>query len=371
MKILIMNWRDITHPQAGGAEAHIHEAVKRWVKWGHEVTLLCGRYEGCKEDDEIDGVGIIRRGGPFTVYLHAVKEYLWNLRKRNYDVVIDDINGVPFFTPLYIRRPKIAIMHHLVKDIFFKELPWHKAIFGYIAEKTLPLIYHNTPFIAVSRSTKEDLVRFGIPEENVDVVYNGIDNGVYRPNPHSKSPYPHIVYLGRIKQYKNLDHLLRAMKIIVDSNKLDDVKLTIAGRGDYQELEHVVAELGISEYVTLFGEVSDSKKIELYNNAWISASMSTREGWGLTVIEANACGTPAIAYNVPGLSDSIVDGETGLLVPFGDVKALAESILRVLTVDRLRSRLSSGAIEWAKKFDWEQMAKEVLRVVEIALDGVL
>ena len=364
LKILVMNWRDITHPQAGGAEAYIHEASKRWVKWGHEVTLLCGKYDGCKEDDEIDGVEIIRRGGPFTVYLHAVKEYLLNLRKRNYDIVIDDINGVPFFTPLYVRKPKIAVMHHLVKDIFFKELPWHKAVLGYTAEKTIPLIYRNTPFIAVSESTMEDLVKFGILKENVNVICNGIDQGVYKPNPHSKSPHPHIIYLGRIKQYKNLDHILRTMKLIVDSNKLDDVKLTIAGRGDYQELERAVAELSLDGHVDILGEVSDSKKIELYNNAWIYTSASSREGWGLTLTEANACGTPAIAYRVPGLKDSIIEGETGLLVPFGDIDALADGIMRVLSDDGLREELSRNAIKWAKRFSWERAAEEFFNIVE-------
>lgn len=367
LKILVMNWRDITHPQAGGAEVHIHEIAKRWVKWGHEVTLLCRKYKGCKEDDEIDGVEIIRRGGPYTVYLHAIKEYMWNLRKRNYDIVIDDINGVPFFTPIYVRKPKIAIIHHLIKDIFFKELPRHKAVLGYTAEKTIPLIYHNIPFIAVSESTMEDLVKYGIPEENVNVIYNGIDQGVYKPNPHSKSPHPHIVYLGRIKKYKNIVHLLKAMKLIVDSTKLDDVKLTIAGRGDYQELERTVENLGLGGYVKLLGEVSNSKKIELYNNAWIFVSSSSREGWGLTVIEANACGTPAVVANVPGLKDVVVDGETGLLTPFGDVDALAKAVVRVLTKDELRKRLSRGAVDWVRQFTWDRCSRELMNILEAVI----
>lgn len=364
LKILVMNWRDIAHPGAGGAEVHVHEVAKRWVKLGHEVTLLCGKYDGCKEDDEIDGVEIIRRGGPYTVYLHAMKEYLLNLRKRGYDIVIDDINGVPFFTPIYVKRPKIAIMHHLVKDIFFKELPWHKAVLGYTAEKTIPLIYRNTPFIAVSESTREDLVKFGIPEENITIIYDGLDHEVYKPNPHSKSQYPHIVYIGRVKQYKNLTHLLRAMKIIVDQKKLDNVKLTIAGRGEYEELKKMVNDLEISDYMELLGEISENEKVELLNKAWIYVTTSTREGWGLTVIEANACGTPAIAFNVPGLRDSIVDGETGLLVPYGDVEALANAIIKVSSDEGLREKLSRNAIEWAKQFSWKKTAEEFLKIVE-------
>ncbi|TRZ49436.1 MAG: glycosyltransferase family 1 protein [Dehalococcoidia bacterium] len=364
LKILVMNWRDITNPGAGGAEVHIHEVAKRWVKRGHEVTLLCGRYDGSEEDDEIDGVEIIRRGGPYTVYLHAMKEYLWNLRKRSYDIVIDDINGVPFFTPIYVKRPKIAIMHHLVKDIFFKELPLHKAVLGYVAEKTIRLIYRDTPFIAVSESTKEDLMKFGIPKENINVIYNGVDHEVYKPSLHSKSPNPHVVYIGRLKQYKNLAHLLRAMKIVVNTKQLNDVKLTIAGRGDFEELKKAVAELGISRYVELLGEVNDNKKVELFDRAWVYVTTSSREGWGLTVIEANACGTPAVAYNVPGLRDSIIDGETGLLVPYGDLEALAKAVIKVLTDDGMRKKMSINAMKWARRFDWNRTAEEVMKVLE-------
>lgn len=364
LKILVMNWRDITHPQTGGAEVHISEVSKRWVKSGHEVTLLCGKYQDCKEDDMIDGIEIIRKGGPYTVYIHAMKEYFWDLRKRNYDIIIDDINGVPFFTPIYIRRPKIAIMHHLVKEIFFKELVWSKAILGYTAEKMIRQIYREIPFVAVSENTKEDLIKFGIPKENVSVVYSGVDHDVYKPYFYPKSPYPLVVHIGRVKRYKNLDHLLKAVKIIIDLKKIKKFKLIIAGRGDFDELKREVAELGISKYVTILGEVSDTEKIELLNRAWIYVTTSSREGWGLTVIEANACATPAIAYEVPGLRDSIIPGKTGLLVPYGDVKALSSEILRVLIDEGLREKLFRGAVDWASRFNWAQTASETLKVMK-------
>lgn len=368
MRILWFNWRCWLHPWAGGAEAHVREVAKRWVKWGHEVTLFCGKYRGCKEHDELDGVEVIRKGGPYIVYLCAAKEYLRSLRKRNYDVIIDDINGVPFSTPLYVKKPKVAIMHHLVKDIFFMELPWYTAVLGYTAETMIRLIYRDTRFIAVSESTKEDLVKSGIPKENVSVIYNGVDHEVYKPNPHSKSPYPHVVYIGRIKQYKNLVHLLRAMKILVNAKQLNDVKLTIAGRGDFEELKKAVAELGISRYVEILGEVNDNEKVELFNRAWVYVTTSSREGWGLTVIEANACGTPAVAYNVPGLRDSI-NGETGLLVaPYGNVEALAKAIMKALTDNELREKLSRNAVEWAKQFSWDGSARELMKALECAAD---
>jgi glycosyltransferase involved in cell wall biosynthesis len=329
--------------------------------------LFCGRFEGCRETDTKDGIEIVRKGGPYTVYLHAMKEYIQNLRKRGFDVVIDEINGVPFFTPLYVRGVrKVAIMHHLVKDIFFKELPWHMAVLGYTAEKTIPLIYHETKFIAVSESTRKALVNFGIPEGNIKVVLNGVDHELYNRNPSQKSPYPHIIYLGRIKYYKNLDHLIEAIKIIRnDKNLREKPKLTIAGRGYvYHHLKQLAADRKVQDCIEFLGEVPEQKKIELLQRAWVYVTPSTREGWGLTVIEAAACGTPVIAYDVPGLRDAVVDGRSGILVPYGDIEALAKSIVRVLTDEGLRSCLSENAYRWSLNFNWDKTASDMLRVIE-------
>lgn len=343
---------------------HVREVAKRLVEQGNEVTLFCGKYHGCKEREVLDGVEIIRKGDPYTVYLHAMKEYLLRLRKRRFDCVIDDINGVPFFSLLYVKVPKVAIMHHLVKDIFFKELPWHKAVLGYLAEKTIRVVYHNIPFIAVSESTKKSLVEAGLPEENINVVYNGVDCLVHKPNPRTKSPFPHIVYVGRIKRYKNIDHLIKAMKHIIDANQLNGVKLTIAGKGSFTELKNLAAELGLNDEVEFLGEVTEKEKVALLNKAWVYVTASSREGWGLTVIEANACGTPAIAYNVPGLRESIIDGQTGLLVQNVNEKALAAAIMQLLQNDHLRHSLSENALKYAKEFSWDKTANEFMNVLE-------
>ena len=347
---------------------HLREVARRWVEWGHEVTLFCGKYKGCKESEVMDGVETIRRGDPYTVYLHATKQYLWNLRKRDYDFIIDDVNGVPFFTPLYVQRPKVAIMHHLVQDIFFKELPWHKAIVGCATERMIPLIYQNTPFIAVSDSTKKDLIEFGIQKEDITVIYNGINHEIYRVNPRSKSLRPYVIYLGRIKRYKNLDHLLKAMKIVIEQLQRSQINmdpiLTIAGRGGYEELKELTNRLGITEYVQLLGEISEAEKVTLLQDAIVYITASMREGWGLGVTEAAACGTPAIAYEVPGLRDTIINDETGLLTPYGNIESLAEAVLKVLTDKTLRAKLSRNAFKWANNFSWEETAKETLKVIK-------
>lgn len=365
-KILVFNWRDTTHPQTGGAEVHISEISKRWVKWGHEVTLFCGKYLDCKEYDFIDGIEIIRKGGPFTVYINAIKEYLGNLIKNNYDVIIDDINGVPFFTPLYVKKPIVTVIHHLVKDIFFKELRYHKAIIGYLSENIIPYIYKNTPIITVSENTKTDLVNFGIPKKNINVIYNGIDHIRYRPNIYHKSSYPLLVYIGRVKKYKNINHILNAIKYLINQNLYicNNLKLIIAGRGNYNDIISKINHLGIYKYVTILGEISDDLKIELLNKAWVYITTSSKEGWGLTVIEANACGTPVISYKVPGLMESIIDDKTGILVPYGNVKLLSNAILKIISDNEYRDKLSRDAIKWAKNFNWIKTANETLKIIE-------
>lgn len=351
---------------AGGAEVNLHEIAKRWVKWGHQVTLFCSKYRGCKENEEIDGIEIIRKGGPYTVYLHAARQYLWRLKKERYGIIIDDINGVPFFTPTYVREPKVAILHHLVKDIFFKELGFPLAIPGYLAEMAIPLIYQEIPFVAVSESTKESLTNFGIPPENITVIYNGLNHSVYKTSSSLESPFPHVVYVGRIKNYKNLDHLLRATKILAKT--IPNVRLSIAGKGDCNGLKVLAKQLRIAHLTSFYTNISDQEKVQLLQSAWVHVTPSIREGWGLTIMEAAACGVPAVAYDVPGSRDAIVKNETGLLVPYGEVETLAKAVLRTLTDYDLRETLSRNAVEWSRRFSWEQTATETLQVVKTAIE---
>ena len=367
MKILFFNWRDITHPLAGGCEVNLHELGKRIVEKGNEVTLVCGEYKGCKKREIIDGIEIIRRGGKYTVYICAFLEYIRSLRKRNYDVIIDEINGVPFFTSLYTKKPVIAFVHHVTKNIFFRELPFMFALIGYVIERLIPLFYRRSIFITVSNSSKEELIEIGVPEDKIKVIHNGISN-TYNPDWSKKSSFPHILYLGRLKKYKRLDHLIRAMKLV--KKEVEDAKLSIAGSGDVEEeLKKMVEELNLSNHVEFYGYVNEEKKKDLLQSAWVFVTPSQKEGWGLTVIEANACGTPAIAYDVPGLKDSIRNGETGLLVANGDIHKLAESIIRVLKDEKLREKLSKNALNWSKNFSWDESSERFLEILKLVKGG--
>jgi len=361
MKILIFNWRDITHPWAGGAEVYLHEIGRRLAP-EHEVTLYCGSYEGCKRDDEIDGIKIVRRGGRFTLYLHAISDYLLNLRKEGFDIVVDSINGVPFFTPMFVRKPKLAIIYHLVKkDIFFRELPFPLAFIAWLAERAVPRLYGKVTIVTDSPSSRQELIESRMPEERLHIVYAATDHET--PGPRVKSANPLISYVGRVKQYKQLDRLLQAFKII--RREVPGADLVIAGRGDFSELRKLANDLELDSCVSFAGEVSEEEKAEIVGKAWVFVTPSMKEGWGITVLEANAWGTPAIAYDVPGLRDSIRDRETGLLIrPPGDVEKLADGIVQVLTDLELRQKLSRNALKWALNFNWDKSAAEFNAILQ-------
>lgn len=373
MKILIFNWRDITHPQAGGAEKYIHEIGKRLAK-KHEVTLWCGKYERCKESEVIDGINVIRNGSRIRVgvfdpmiYLLAGLDYVRKLRMERFDVVIDSISGLPFFTPLFANSPKVAILHHPVEGIFIKEVSLPAALISYFGERAIPVLYKNVKFITVSESSRQGLINLGISPSKIAVVFNGVDSSLFSRN-YEKSEHPHVIYLGRLKRYKRLELLIRTMKIVI--KKVPDAKLTIAGSGDAEkELMTAVNELDLEGSVTFSGYVNEERKAKLLSNAWVFVTPSSKEGWGITVIEANACGTPCIAYDVPGLRDSIRDEETGLLVKKnGDVEVLAKAIVKVLRDDRLRKNLSERALKWAKNFDWNKSAGEFLKILKSVMN---
>lgn len=362
MKILFFNWRDITHPQAGGCELHLHEIAKRIVKKGHEITLFCSTYENAKEMEIIDGIQIIRKGGKYSVYIYAFFTYLSYLRNKDFDIIVDDINGIPFFTPLYTTKPKVAIIHHLVKDIFSKELPFLFRPIGYFAEWLIPLVYRKTQFVTVSEGSKEEMFQAGIPEKNIKVIHNGISSD-FTPNFDKKTKQPSLCYIGRLKEYKQLDHLIKAVPMI--QKEFSNIYVSIAGSGDTEEeLHKLTKEQGLENSITFHGFVDEEEKIDLYQRSWVFVNPSIKEGWGLTVIEANACGTPAIAYDVPGLKESIKNEFSGLLVDSLDIQHLSQRIIEFFQNEELRNNLSRNAVKWSQKFSWEKSSMLFLDLLE-------
>lgn len=360
MRILVFNWRDITHPWAGGAELHLHEVAKRWVEWGHAVTIFCGQYPGAGRYDCIDGVHILRRGGRYGVYIWAVIYYFVRFRGK-YDIVVDTENGIPFFTPLWCRLPKLCVMHHSHEIQFNMEFNSVLATIGIFLEKiVMPRLYRNVPFVAVSESTKEDLCGLGIGRENIDVIHNGLDHSLFCADG-AKADCPTIVYVGRLKAYKRIELLLEIFARVLET--VPNALMHIAGRGEMSKrLEAFAQDLGVAENVVFHGYVSEPEKVWLLQSAWLFITASITEGWGLTVLEANACGTPALAFHVPGLKDAIRNLQSGVLVT--DTKQFVKYVVNILEGAAFRDYLSRNAVVWARRFDWERTAAEFLAILE-------
>jgi len=363
MKILILNFRDVQHPDAGGSERSGHILAKDLVSRGHTVTFFCSAFVGCLSEEMIDGVTYVRRGNLYTVYVWAL--WLYHTRFRSsVDVILEDINGIPWFTVLYSRKPKAILLHHIHQKVFFHQLPWYVAVFALFAERSLVLFYRSVPILTVSPAVKRELVSFGLPEKHITLVYNGIDTG-FAPLTHSDEPL--LVSVGRVRAYKRLDLLVDAFVLVLE--KIPSAKLIIIGAGDALEnIKRLVKEKQLAGSVLFTGYVSDAKKQEILGKAWVYCITSSEEGWGIGVIEANASGCPAVAFSVGGLLDSIQDGSTGYLVPFGDVTQFAQKTIQLLEHKRLRTSMGKKALAWSSHFTWKQWTDVIERVLEDAYD---
>jgi len=218
----------------------------------------------------------------------------------------------------------------------------------------------------VSNSTSQELCRKGFIEDNIHFVYNAVDQAAYRVENVKKPSQPVIGYLGRIKKYKSVNHLIYAFQKV--KQEIPEASLLIIGDGDFlPDLKNLVSKLKLEGSVTFTGATYHQQKIDYLNQMWLMVNPSPKEGWGLTVIEGNACGIPVIAADSPGLRDSVVDGETGLLYPYGNHERLAELIIKLISEKNLRNSLSTQCIRWAQKFNWENSAQDMLQLIEKVL----
>lgn len=357
LQVLICNWRDVKHPQAGGAETYLHEQAKRWVQAGHRVTWLTAGFPGASRNDSIDGVDIVRVGNKATVYALLPLTYIAKLRNR-FDIIVDAENGIPFFTPLFSMKRKKLLIFHVHRDVFLKYLPsplsW---LFVWIETWLMPRIYKNVDLITISDDSKSDIERYGLTKRSVEVIRSGVDAQLV---PGERSVTPLISYVGRLRTYKRVDWLVEAFAEV--RKEIPNCRLAIAGAGDdLARLKALAARLGVAQSCDFLGFVSDDEKRRLLQSSWLFVSPSSMEGWGISVIEANACGTPSIVFDVPGLREAVVNGESGIVLD--DRAELAGAIANLLRNDGERARLESGALARAADFSWDKTAAHTLAVL--------
>jgi glycosyltransferase involved in cell wall biosynthesis len=361
VRILVVNWQDRENPQAGGAEVHLHEVFGRIVERGHEVDLLCSGFEGADAETVLDGIRVFRVGTRYTFPMHARGCYEDGLRRNGYDVVIEDLNKVPLYTPRWPVERLVVLVHHLFGATAFREVPIPVAAAVWLSERPLASLYGGHPFQAVSESTADDLVERGIPRPMIRVIYNGVDAVTYTPDAARRAPNPLFAYLGRLKRYKRVDIVIRAFAQLNSPG----ATLEIAGQGDHRPaLESLVSSLHIGDRVTFRGYISEDEKLDLLRRAWATVLASPKEGWGISNLESAACGTPVIAGNSPGIRESVIDGETGFLVPPTDVAAFAAAMRGLVAQPDLVRTLGEGGRRFAEQFTWDRSADETLQHLE-------
>ncbi|MCX7929687.1 MAG: glycosyltransferase family 4 protein [Chlorobi bacterium] len=362
MTILIINWQDRTNPYAGGAETHLHEIFSRIARRGHRVVLLACRYPEALDEEMLDdGILVVRRGSRAWFNFIVPAEYRRLAKRFAPDIVIDDLNKIPFWTPAYVREPLLCVAHHFFGRSIFREVDPIRGAYVYLAEQLVPLVYRRCHFAVVSESTRQEFIWRGFAPGQLTVIHNGITIENYPFRVGEKAPYPLITYFGRIKRYKCPDHLVRAFAQI--ATMVPESRLCFVGEGDYvPALQRLATRLGVADRVQWRGHVTETEKIEHLSRSWVVVNTSMKEGWGITTIEANACGTPVIAADVPGLRDAVASGESGLLYRFGDIDELGRALVRLITDAQLRLRLSVGAIEWAQRFSWDHSADKMLNL---------
>lgn len=358
MNILIYSWRDMRHPQAGGAEVYLHEQSRFWIERGARIQWISSHFSGAPHHETIDGIEIFRCGGKYSVYLNA---FFKSSRCCKPDIIIDAENGIPFFTPIYATAPVVLLIHHMHTDVWMREYTWPLATIGAVLEqRAMPRIYRNRRIVTVSESSREMIAEL-FPSALIELVPNAISPALA---PGRKGDRPVALFIGRLKRYKSIETILLA----ADRLRGTDIVFNIAGRGDDEKRLRQICESLRLDTVNFLGYVSEDRKRELLQEAWMLINPSSMEGWGIANVEAAACGTPAIGSDVPGIRDSIINGKTGLLFEYENSAELAGKVKGLLEDSAERERLARGGIEWAARFSWEQSAGSMYAILKAEIE---
>ncbi len=364
MRVLVVNWQDRTNPWAGGAEVHLHEIFKRLVLWGHEVTLLVSGWPGARLEDEVDGMQVFRTGTRYTFPLFARLRFQDILAAGSFDIVVEDINKLPLFTTLWSRIPVVGIVPHLFGTTAFRQEAFPVAATVWTAERLMPLAYRDVAFVVISESTASDMADRGFDRSRIHVSHPGLDHETFRvPADRIRYEQPTIAYVGRLRRYKGIDVILRALARLRDTELF--VRFLIVGRGDDRSwLEGLSNRLGLQEQVEFLGYVPEDEKVDILQKCWANVYPSPKEGWGITNVEAAACGTPSVASDSPGLRESVADGVTGFLVPHEDIDGWADRLGRICRDETLREALGGMGVEHAARYTWEATARDTERILQ-------
>ncbi len=352
-RVHVLAWRDLDDVDAGGSEVHADNFMRRWAAAGLDITHRTSHAVGLPEIAQRNGYRVVRRGSRYSVFPRAVASELWS--RRDYDALVEIWNGVPWFSPLWCHKPRITFLHHVHGPMWDQMLPGPLAGVGRFVEARLaPPFYRRTLTLTPSEATRDELLQLGFRPKSVIAIENGIDE-MFQPGGESAAQ-PTIISVGRLAPVKRQDELIEAA--VVAKQRVPELQLVIVGEGPLRpELERRIDQHRAHDWVTLTGRLTHAEVVALYRRAWLVTSASLAEGWGLTLTEAAACGTPAVATDINGHRSSVVDGVTGVLAP---LERLGDTIADVLLDNRRRETLAHAALERARTLTWESSARGVL-----------
>ncbi len=365
MRIAFLSWRDTSHPDGGGSEVFVEAVGRELARRGHHVTLLCARHPGSAAREHLDGVTLRRVGGRLTVYLWGLA---WLIRhRRDVDVVVDVVNGLPFASPLVRRHGVVALVHHVHAEQWRIIYPgWPGRVGWFVESRLVPLLYRGRGFLTVSEASARDLVSIGIDPDAITVVRNGL-SVVLPATPPPRSPAPRLAVLSRLVPHKQIEHAFTVVARLADD--IPDLHLDVVGDGWWsEELVAAAMEQGVLDRVTFHGHVSDARRDELMGQAWVMVMPSVKEGWCLAITEAGAQGTPSVAYgSAGGVTESIDDGVTGCLA--ADLDDLVEIVRALLADDARRSAMGLAAQKKASTLTWEACALRAEEILDAAVQN--
>jgi glycosyltransferase involved in cell wall biosynthesis len=366
VRVAVLNWRDIHHPHAGGAEVVSHEQAKGLVARGHEVTFYAARFPGSSPEEWIDGYRVLRQGDRFGVYPKSAARLIRRARSERPDVVLEHVTGLPWYAPLWSPAPTVSYFYHVIGPTYFQELSPPLAALGWCAERIAPSVYRGRSSLCLGAGSRRVFESLGYHASDFQLLPPGLQADLYTPGG-PKSAAPSMVLVGRIMRYKRVDLAIRALAEL--HGELPDLRLHVLGPdpgGLREGLEALAQWLGVGDSVRFLGRVPDETKRALMRSAWVNLVPSDQEGWGLTVMEAAACGTPTVGSDISGLSDALIPGVTGVTFRQGDAGDLARTLRTFLADDTGRRALAVSARSFAETMTWENH----LTRLETVLDQV-
>ena len=361
MNILLLNWRDPKNPLAGGAEYVTMKHAKAWASAGHGVTWLTSSFPGGKNTEVIDGVSIVRRGKEVSLFFYA--PYFYKTARKKYDLVVDEIHGIPFFTPLYVKVPILAFIHEVAGEIWNYAYPFPLKLLGRFIEGVSFSFYRKIQFWTDAPSTIDELAHMGIARSMCVAIPCPIDNKPLK-SPAAKEEDPTFLFVGRLVPVKGVEDAITAFSYL--KKVFPKARLWIIGQGKskyVQSLQLKVRNLNLKESIHFYGFVSPEKKLELMCRAHLLLHPSVKEGWGLVVLEAASQATPTIGYNVSGLKDTIINGETGILVVTRSPVAMAKAATEVMGNHKSYALMQRNCLKFCSSFSWEDAEKKSLSLL--------